>query len=138
MSNQIQINSLPNGTVLRTTAFWGGLRFTHYGILDRTWDGTLVIHHNSKRIGRAVTSDLDGFSDGQPVFLDTLPANLNRGWEIAERARTDVERGVTWTVVNNCEDMKSRALTGQSGSPTRNAIVGLGVAGVLLALVLGS
>jgi hypothetical protein len=138
MTNQISIDSLPSGTGVKTTAFWGGMRFTHYGILDRTWDGSVVIHHNSKRHGRAVTTDLFGFSDGQIVFLDTLPANLNRGWEIAERARTDVERGVTWTVVNNCEDMKSRALTGQWGSPTRNAIVGLGVAGVLLALVLGS
>lgn len=89
-----------------------------------------MIHHNSKRIGHAATTDLNGFSDGKLVFVDYVPKTLGEGWAIAERASADAVRGIPWTVDNNCEDMKSRALTGRDGSPTRNALVGLGVLGL--------
>jgi hypothetical protein len=133
--NQIPIESLPDGTVVKTTAFWGGMQFTHYGIVQRAWNGQVLIHHNSKKIGRAATTDIFGFSGGNLVYVDSVPQTVGEGWKIAERARADVERGVVWTVADNCEDMKSRALTGRPGSPTRNAFVGLGVAGIILALI---
>ena len=136
MQNQITVESLPDGTVLKTTAFWSGLPFTHYGIIQRPWNGQVSIHHNSKKIGHAATTDIVGFSGGQLVYVDYIPQTLGEGWQIAERARADVERGVLWTVADNCEDMKSRALTGRPGSPTRNAFVGLGALGVIIFLLL--
>ena len=130
MINQIPIESLPDGTVLKTTAYWSGLPFTHYGIIQREWNGQIWIHHNSKRIGHAATTDLQGFSDGNLVFIDSVPRNPGEGWLRAERARADVERGILWTVGNNCEDMRSRAVSGRDGSPTRDAFVGLGLFGL--------
>ena len=62
---------------------------------------------------------------------------MGEGWQIAERARADVERGIRWTVGENCEDMKSRALTGRPGSPTREAIAGLGVLVFIILAVSG-
>jgi hypothetical protein len=135
MLNQIPVESLPNGTVLKTTAYWSGLPFTHYGIVQREGNGRVRIHHNSKRIGRAATTDFNGFSDGNPVLVDVIPPTQGDGWLRAERARADVERGIRWTVDNNCEDMKSRALTGQNGSPTRDAFVGLGLFGLALLFI---
>jgi hypothetical protein len=44
----------------------------------------------------------------------------------------EVERGIPWTVVDNCEDLVSRAVTGHDGSPTRNALIGLGLCGLCL------
>jgi len=135
IQNQIRLGSLPDGTVLRTTAYWGGLPFTHYGILQRAWGGQVLIHHNSKKIGHAATTDFSGFAGDSLVYVDSIPQTAGHGWQIAERARADVERGVQWTVGDNCEDMKSRALTGRPGSPTRNTIVGLGVLGIILLAV---
>lgn len=132
VQNQIPLESLPDGTVLRTTAYWGGLPFTHYGIVQRAWGGQALIHHNSKKIGRAATTDFFGFADENLVFIDSIPQTPGQGWQIAERARTDVERGVEWTVGDNCEDMKSRALTGRSGSPTRDAVVGVSVLALII------
>jgi hypothetical protein len=135
MLNQIPVESLPDGTVLSTTAYWTGLPFTHYGIVQRGWNGRVLIHHNSKKIGHAATTGVDGFSDGNPVFIDSIPETPGEGWAIAERARADVVRGIPWTVYNNCEDMRSRALTGRDGSPTREAFVGVGLLGIALILV---
>lgn len=130
MINQIPIESLPDGTALKTTAYWCGLPFTHYGIVQRAWNGQIWIHHNSKKIGYAATTDLQGFSDGNLVFIDSIPQSPGEGWLRTQRAKTDVERGILWTVDNNCEDMRSRAVTGHDGSPTRNAFVGLGIFGL--------
>jgi hypothetical protein len=131
MTTEIPLESLPDGTSLKTPVFWYGIPFTHYGIVQRAWDGTVLIHHNSKRIGRAATTDINQFRDGNsPVEIDSIPSTLSEGWERAERARADVEKGIRWTVDNNCEDMRSRAITGRGGSPTRN-LIGLGVIGLL-------
>ncbi len=127
--NQIPLGLLPDGTSLKTTVYWGGLPFTHYGIVQHG-----LIHHNSKRIGHAATTGISEFSDGNPVFIDSVPT-LGEGWARAERARADVERGIAWTVGDNCEDMKSRAITGQSGSPTRDAFVAVGLFGVAFFLL---
>ena len=135
MLNQIPLESLPDGTMLKTTAYWGGLPFTHYGIVQRAWNGQVSIHHNSKKIGHAATTDSYGFSDGNLVFVESIPQTPGEGWLRAERARADVERGLPWTVVDNCEDFVSRAVTGHRGSPTRNAFVGLTVFGLALFLV---
>jgi hypothetical protein len=130
MLNQIPLESLPDGTTVKTTAYWSGLPFTHYGILQRALNGRILIHHNSKKIGHAATTDIQGFADGNLVFVDVIPPSMGTGWERAERARADVQRGIPWTVDNNCEDMKSRALTGKNGSPTRDALVGMGLFGL--------
>lgn len=132
MQNQILLESLPGGTVLKTTAFWGGLPFTHYGIVQRGWSGEVLIHHNSKKIGRAATTDFFGFTGGNLAFVDFIPQTAGEGWQIAARARADVERGIGWTVGDNCEDMKSRALTGRPGSPTRDAVVGVSVLALII------
>jgi hypothetical protein len=130
MLNQIPLESLPDGTTVKTTAYWAGLPFTHYGILQRAPNGQVLIHHNSKKIGHAATTDIQGFADDNLVFVDVIPLSLGTGWERAERARADVQRGIPWTIDNNCEDMKSRALTGRNGSPTRDALIGMGLFGL--------
>ena len=130
--NSIPLEALPNGTVLKTPAYWAGMPFTHYGIVQRAWNGQVLIHHNSKKIGRATTTDFYGFADGNFAFVDSIPQTAGEGWLRAERARADVERGIVWNVGENCEDMKSRALTGRSGSPTREAFVGAGLFALLL------
>jgi hypothetical protein len=53
MMNQIPLESLPDGTVLRTTAYWNGVAVTHYGIMRREWNGRIVIDHNSKHLEMA-------------------------------------------------------------------------------------
>src|SRR6185437_11371057 len=131
MQNQIALESLPDGTSLETTAFYSGVPFSHYGIVQRAWSGGVLIHHNSKKYGGAVTTNFFEFTDGQNLArVDSIPETLGEGWVRAERARNDVALGIRWTVDNNCEDMKSRALTGHNGSPTRNAFVGIGVLGL--------
>jgi hypothetical protein len=135
MTNQIPVDSLPDGTVLRTTAHWGGLPFTHYGVVERASSGQVLIHHNSKKIGHAATTDLHAFSDGNLVFIDSIPPTPGEGWLRAQRAKADVDQGVPWTVVDNCEDFVSRAVTGHSGSPTRNAFLGLTLLGLATSLV---
>ena len=138
MQNQIPLESLPDGTVVKTTAYWFGLPFTHYGVKQRTSVGGAMIHHNSKRIGKASTTDLQGFSGGSPVFVHSIPQTIREGWVRAERARADVERGIQWTVVDNCEDFISRAVTGHDGSPTRSVFVGAGLLAVLIFIALKS
>lgn len=136
--NQITLESLPDGTIIKTKVVWNFLPFTHYGTIQRQWDGQVFVHHNSKKRGYAATTNFDQFHDGNPVFVHRVSATLGEGWEIAARARADVERGIRWTIDNNCEDMVSRAITGRNGSPTRNAFLGvslgLGVVGVLIAI----
>ena len=128
--NQITLESLPDGTSLKTDVRWNGLLVTHYGVIERDSNGAVLIHHNSKRHGGAVTTDLQGFVDGSPVFVHSVPQTEGEGWLRAQRARADVECGIVWTVGNNCEDLVSRALTGRDGSPTRNAALGLGLVGL--------
>lgn len=136
MSNHIALESLPDGTVIKTTILYGPMPVTHYGTVRREWSGRVVIDHNSKRLGYAAATDFDGFHDGvHPVFVHRYPANFEEGWEIAARTRADVERGIRWTVDNNCEDMISRALTGRDGSPTRNFVLGVGLVAILVALI---
>jgi hypothetical protein len=132
MHNQIALGSLPDGTALKTTAYFGGIPFTHYGIVQRAWNGQVLIHHNSKKIGHAATTDFHEFTGAEPAFIDSIPPTAGEGWLRAERARADVARGIAWTVGDNCEDMKSRALTGRPGSPTRDTLVGLTALGLVL------
>lgn len=138
MTNLIPLESLADGTVIKTDILWNGLLITHYGTVRREWDGRIVIDQNSKRFGRAVSTDFDHFHDGRPSFVHRSPRSVEEGWEIATRTRADVERGVPWTIFDNCEDMVSRAVTGQNGSPTRNLFVGLAVVGLFVALVVNS
>lgn len=98
MLNQIPLESLPDGTVLRTTAHWNGVPVTHYGIMRREWSGPIVIDHNSKKIGHAATTDPNTFADGSLIFIDSVPPTPGDGWQIAARARADAERGIPWTV----------------------------------------
>jgi hypothetical protein len=130
MPNRIPLQSLPDGTVLKTAAHWGGLPFTHYGVVQRAWNGQVLVHHNSKKIGHAATTDLYAFGDGNAVSVHSIPQTPGDGSLRAERARADVARGLQWTVVDNCEDFVSRAVAGRSGSPTRNAFVGLTLFGL--------
>ena len=135
MQNKIPIESLPDGSTLATSVWYGGFLFTHYGTLQRAWNGAVLIHHNSKEHGGAVTTSFHEFTGGTNLAtVDTVPQTYGEGWERAERARLDVERGIRWTVTDNCEDMRSRVLTGHDGSPTRDAFVGAGIVGLLVFL----
>ncbi|MBI3664324.1 MAG: hypothetical protein HY234_14910 [Acidobacteria bacterium] len=131
MQNQIPLTSLPNGSVLATTIYYGGIPFPHSGIIERTWKGP-VVHQNSKKLGRAVTTSFEEFTEGNPAQVTYIPQSAAEGSLIVRRALNDVARGIPWTVVDNCEDLVSRAVTGRNGSPTRKALVGVGLFGLAL------
>jgi hypothetical protein len=135
MQNQIALEALPDGTILATPVRYGAFLFTHYGTLQRAWNGEVLIHHNSKKHGRAVTTSFSEFTDGKNLAqIDFVPQSSAEGWLVAERARMDVARGIRWTVSDNCEDMRARALTGRNGSPTRDSFVGVGLLGLAVFL----
>lgn len=123
MPNHIPLESLPDGTALRTTAYWHCLPFTHYGFVQREWNGRVLIHHLSKEIGHAATTGLPEFADGNLVFIESIPRGMGESWLMARRARADIERGIAWTVADNCEDVKSDLLAAQSGRPKRDALM---------------
>jgi hypothetical protein len=52
--------------------------------------------------------------------------------------RGPVQRGTPWTLFDNCEDLVSRAYIGQSGSSSRNFVVGLLAVAGACALAVGA
>jgi hypothetical protein len=106
----------------------------HAGIVGYLETGQQVVAHNSKQHGRAVVTLPEDFNDGRiPIRLTSRPATSADANRIWQSAVNDVLRGVRWMPGDNCQDLVSRALTGRNGSPTRNALVGLGVLIAILA-----
>jgi len=128
---QIPLESLPDGTVLEVMV---GM-IPHEGILQRWWYGSLLVHHNSKRHGGAVTTSFSVFSEGRPVRVLHIPQTAEESHQITQSARNDVARGIPWTVGDNCQDLVSRAVEGKNGSRTRDAVVVGGLFGLALWLV---
>ena len=93
----------------------------HWGIIDYLPTGEQVVHHNSKRHGRAVTTWPEEFNDGHiPVCVVAMPLSVEDGERICQNARLDVKRGIPWSPGDNCQDFVTRAYVGRNGSPTRD------------------
>jgi hypothetical protein len=121
-------NLLPHGTVVDLKPL-----NPHTGIVGYLPTGQQAVIHNSKKHGKAVLTLPEELNDGKlPIRIVRLPLNAMDGMRIWNNAIGDVQRRVSWTVGDNCEDLVSRATTGQSGSPTRNAVVLFGLAALLL------
>lgn len=120
-------NLLPHGTVVDLKPL-----NPHTGIVGYLPTGQQAVIHNSKKHGKAVLTLPEELNDGTlPIRITRLPLNAMDGMRVWNNAFNDVQRGVRWTVGDNCEDLVSRATTGQSGSPTRNGFVLLGLAALL-------
>jgi len=93
-----------------------------------------VIGHNSKQHGRALISRPEEFNDfgRTPFRVVRYPLSWQEGGKIWQRVLGDVERGVRWLPEDNCQDLASRAVTGHNGSPTRDAIVGVGLLAAII------
>jgi hypothetical protein len=120
---------LPKGTVLDLQPY-----SPHTVVVGYNEWGLQVIGHNSKQQGRAVISWPEEFNDAGriPFRIVRCPASLQEGESIWQSVLRDVRQGVRWLPQDNCQDLVSRAVTGHNGSPTRDAIVGLGIFGALL------
>jgi hypothetical protein len=96
-----------------------------------------VVHQNSKRHGRAVTTTFLEFSNGGTVTVVHIPRTAEESSKIAQSARIDVARGIPWTVGDNCQDLVSRAITCRNGSKTRDGVVVASIFGLVAWLLLG-
>lgn len=132
MFNQIPLNQLPDGTALEVMLPYSMFLVPHQGILQREWTGRIMILENSKKHGRALATTFEDFSEGHPVKIVHIPETIGESLAIIGRARNDIARGVVWTVVDNCQDFVSRALTGKSGSRTRDGLVLLALFGLVI------
>jgi hypothetical protein len=120
---------LPGGTALKDPCT------LHEGIVAyKRYTGEQVMIHKSPKIGRPAITHPSQFSDGKcKLFKTRSPQSAVQGEAIVQRAWSEVQRGTPWTLFDNCEDFVSKAYTGQSGSTTRNFVLGLlAVAGACL------
>lgn len=120
---------LPTGTVLDLQPY-----SPHTVIVGYDERGQQVIGHNSKQHGRAVISWPEEFNDlGRvPFRIVRYSVSQEEGRRIWQSVLRDVERGVRWLPEDNCQDLVSRAVTGHNGSPTRDAMVGVGLLAAIL------
>jgi hypothetical protein len=106
---------LPKGTVVVV-----GI---HVGVVGYLPTGGQVVGHNSKAHGKAVVSWPEEATGGQP-FVYYIPPSEQHGEQAWQSVLYDVRRGVLWAWFDNCQDLVSRACTGENGSPTRDNILG--------------
>jgi hypothetical protein len=112
-------NPLPTGTAVDLQPY-----SPHAGVIGYTPTGEQVLAHNSKQHHRAVVTWPEEFNDFYiPVRIIAYPVSLEDGERIWRNALYDVERGVLWSGIDNCQDFVSRAYTGRNGSPTRDGIL---------------
>jgi hypothetical protein len=121
---------LPAGTALKDP------RTLHEGIVGYAQTGQQVMLHKSPRIGRAAITEPSVFADGKrPLVRTRVPQSPAETQAVLHRAFAQVQSGARWTFFDNCEDFVSRSYTGQSGSPTRNVVLGILAVFVLCAFV---
>jgi hypothetical protein len=114
-------NLLPKGTAIDLQPF-----SPHSGVIGYTATGEQVVGHNSKQHGRAVITWPHDFNDGHiPVRIVAFPKSSQHADQIWRSVLSDVARGVPWRGGDNCQDLVSRAYTGQNGSATRDGIFGV-------------
>jgi hypothetical protein len=113
----------PTGTVI-------GLHGSpHVGIIGYDEWGQQCTAHNSKERRRGVVTLPEEFNDfGRfTVHVIQYPVSVEHGERIWQNALADVGRGVRWFPHDNCQDFVSRAVTDHNGSPSRDAVIGIGL-----------
>jgi hypothetical protein len=138
MTNQISLAQLPDGTALEVMVRYGPFDVAHQGILQRALNGQILILENSKKHGRAHMTTFEDFSEGRQVKVIYIPRTAEESFTITYRARNDVASGILWTVGDNCQDFVSRAVTGRSGSRTRDGIAVMALLGLVIGAFLAS
>jgi hypothetical protein len=118
---------LAEGTVIEDRTSFA----LHQGIIAYQSDGQQIVLQNSKRFGQAVATFSIEFNGGLQAWIVRVPKTPAEGAAVVQRAWSEVQRGVKWTGLDNCQDFVSRAYTGQNGSKTRNVLL-IGAAAALL------
>lgn len=117
-------NLLPHGTVVAA-----GI---HQGVVGYLPTGQQAAIHKSKKYGKPVLTLPEEVNDGiLPIRIVRLPRDEWDGMRVWNNALNELHRGGPWTIGDNCEDLVSRATTGQNGSPTRNGFLLAGIAAFL-------
>jgi hypothetical protein len=120
---------LPAGTALKDP------RTLHEGIVAYAQTGQQVMLHKPL-LKRPVITPPSEFADGKrPVVRTRVPQSPAETQAVLQRAVAQVQSGAPWTLFDNCEDFVSRSYTGQSGSPTRNVVLGVLAVFVICAVV---
>ncbi|TAJ07883.1 MAG: hypothetical protein EPO61_12200 [Nitrospirae bacterium] len=92
---------------------WDGV--FHYGIID--WpmqDGTEMVLHSRKGCGVERTI-LNGFAQGKPIEVGSVPQSLDEQASILRRARRVI--GKPYSLIDaNCEHFANWAISGQAFS----------------------
>ena len=86
--------------------------------------GEQVVIENSFRHRQAVVIPSIQFNGGKIAWPVRTPNDQRHGEQIVQRAYADVVAEVKWTVLNNCQDLVTRAYEGKNGSNTRNIVLG--------------
>ncbi|MGD0569309.1 MAG: hypothetical protein ABSA78_12975 [Candidatus Sulfotelmatobacter sp.] len=103
----------------------------HQGIIAYRDDVQIVLE-SSLRHGGAVEIPAIEFNGGKIVSIVRTPRSPAAADVIVQRAWGDVQRGVKWSLLNNCQDFVSRAYEGKNGSKTRDIVVVGGLAAAAL------
>jgi hypothetical protein len=118
---------LAGGTAIedRTTLFF------HQGLI--AYRGELqIMLESSFRHGGAVEIPVMEFNNGKIAWIIRTPRDQRHGDQIIQRAWGDVQQGVRWSLLNNCQDFVSRAYDGKNGSKTRDVVILGGLAAAAL------
>ena len=103
----------------------------HPGVLTYDACGQPLVLHNSKKTGGKAVTRVAEFNAGQQPRVSWVPSSLAEGYQVVQNAANDVELGGQWSIADNCQDFVNRAVTGRSGSPTRDLLLGLALLGLL-------
>jgi len=105
----------------------------HQGIIAYcNWNQVII--ENSFRHRQAVVIPSIEFNGGKTAWIIRQPNDQWHGEQIVQRANADVVAGVKWTLLNNCQDLVTRAYEGKNGSKTRDVVMLGGLAAALIAL----
>jgi hypothetical protein len=103
----------------------------HPGVLAYDACGQPLVLHNSKKTGGKAVTSVAEFNDGQQPRVTWVPSSWAEGYQVVQNAGNDVALGGQWSFADNCQDFVNRAVTGRTGSPTRDLFLGLALLGLL-------
>src|ERR1700688_1410527 len=93
-------NLPPQGTVVRVPSL-----ANHTGLIAYNEFSQQVVLHNSKARGRAAVTTPEEFNNKTlPIVFEQPFPSPSQGALAVQRACADVQRGVRWTLFDNCQD----------------------------------
>jgi hypothetical protein len=123
---------LSQGTVVEFPS-----QFNHQAIIAYDVFGQQVLLEKTLLRGRPTITRTEEYR-GVPYGVARKPKSPTHAVNIVRHAVAEIEAGRPWTIFDNCQDLVSRAYDGQSGSKTRNFLVGVAVVFGLVGMVVAS